>query len=101
MGGGASDSIADRCRRAESSSARPVALSRSLNKSRGCCELAAAATAVAETVRRIIGRDNETARLAILIYARALGTRSLTEAASAAMIKVRSNCPVLAALMRK
>ena len=33
----------------------------------------AAATAVAETVRRIIGRDNETARLAILIYARAHG----------------------------
>lgn len=33
----------------------------------------AAATAVAETVRRIIARDNETARLAILIYARAHG----------------------------
>jgi hypothetical protein len=33
----------------------------------------AAATAVAETVRKIIGRDNETARLAILIYARAHG----------------------------
>lgn len=33
----------------------------------------AAAAAVAETVRRIIGRDNETARLAILIYARAHG----------------------------
>lgn len=33
----------------------------------------AAAPAVAETVRRIIGRDNETARLAILIYARAHG----------------------------
>ena len=33
----------------------------------------AAATAVAVTVRRIIGRDNETARLAILIYARAHG----------------------------
>ena len=33
----------------------------------------AAATAVAETVRQIISRDNETARLAILIYARAHG----------------------------
>ena len=33
----------------------------------------AAARAVAETVRRIIARDNETARLAILIYARAHG----------------------------
>ena len=33
----------------------------------------AAATAVAETVRRIIARDNETARLAILIYARSHG----------------------------
>jgi hypothetical protein len=33
----------------------------------------AAATAVAETVRQIIARDNETARLAILIYARAHG----------------------------
>ena len=33
----------------------------------------AAPTAVAETVRRIIARDNETARLAILIYARAHG----------------------------
>jgi hypothetical protein len=33
----------------------------------------AAAAAVAETVRRIIGRDNETARLAILLYARAHG----------------------------
>ena len=33
----------------------------------------AAAAAVAETVRRIIARDNETARLAILIYARAHG----------------------------
>ena len=33
----------------------------------------AAAPAVAETVRRIIARDNETARLAILIYARAHG----------------------------
>lgn len=33
----------------------------------------AAARAVAETVRRIIGRDNETARLAILLYARIHG----------------------------
>lgn len=33
----------------------------------------AAAAAVAETVQRIIARDNETARLAILIYARAHG----------------------------
>jgi hypothetical protein len=33
----------------------------------------AAAAAVAETVRRIIGPDNETARLAILVYARAHG----------------------------
>jgi hypothetical protein len=33
----------------------------------------AAAATVAETVRRIISRDNETARLAILIYARAHG----------------------------
>lgn len=33
----------------------------------------AAAAAVAETVRQIIARDNETARLAILIYARAHG----------------------------
>lgn len=33
----------------------------------------AAAAAVAETIRRIIARDNETARLAILIYARAHG----------------------------
>jgi hypothetical protein len=33
----------------------------------------AAARAVAETVRRIIARDNETARLAILLYARAHG----------------------------
>jgi hypothetical protein len=33
----------------------------------------ATATAVAETVQRIIARDNETARLAILIYARAHG----------------------------
>lgn len=33
----------------------------------------AAAAAVAETVRRIIARDNETARLALLIYARAHG----------------------------
>ncbi|MGH7348980.1 MAG: hypothetical protein ACREI6_03110, partial [Candidatus Rokuibacteriota bacterium] len=33
----------------------------------------ATAAAVAEAVRRIIARDNETARLAILIYARAHG----------------------------
>ena len=43
----------------------------------------AAATAVAETVRRIIARDNETARLAILIYARAHGIPLTPEALDA------------------
>src|ERR1700682_2071995 len=45
VGGGASDSITDRCRRAESSSAWPVALSPSLNTSRDCSAVDAADTA--------------------------------------------------------